>query len=56
MLTSGQEFTFTIERGVGTMDCVSVNYDDFVNDVEMGDMLLVDGKLQSNFILLLFSS
>lgn len=28
------------------MDCVSVNYDDFVNDVEVGDMLLVDGKLQ----------
>lgn len=43
MLKSGQEFTFTIQRGVGTADCVSVNYDDFVNDVEMGDMLLVDG-------------
>lgn len=46
MLTSGQEFTFTIQRGVGTADCVSVNYDDFVNDVEVGDMLLVDGMLQ----------
>lgn len=44
-LEPGQEFTFTIRRGVGTADCVSVNYDDFVNDVEMGDMLLVDGKL-----------
>lgn len=43
MLTPGQEFTFTIRRGVGTADCVSVNYDDFVNDVEVGDMLLVDG-------------
>lgn len=43
MLKSGQEFTFTIQRGVGTTDCVSVNYDDFVNDVEVGDMLLVDG-------------
>jgi len=43
VLTPGQEFTFTIRRGVGTADCVSVNYDDFVNDVEVGDMLLVDG-------------
>ena len=42
-LAPGQEFTFTIQRGVGTADCVSVNYDDFVNDVEVGDMLLVDG-------------
>lgn len=45
MLASGQEFTFTIQRGVGTTDTVSVNYDDFVNDVEVGDMLLVDGML-----------
>lgn len=42
-LETGQEFTFTIRRGVGTADCVSVNYDDFVHDVEAGDMLLVDG-------------
>jgi pyruvate kinase len=47
MLTSGEEFTFTIRRGVGTSDCVSVNYDDFVNDVEVGDMLLVDGGMMS---------
>lgn len=46
-LTSGQEFTFTIQRGVGTAECVSVNYDDFVNDVEVGDMLLVDGGMMS---------
>ncbi|XP_044468712.1 plastidial pyruvate kinase 2 isoform X2 [Mangifera indica] len=46
-LTTGQEFTFTIRRGVGTADCVSVNYDDFVNDVEGGDMLLVDGGMMS---------
>nr|GEW51703.1 plastidial pyruvate kinase 2-like [Tanacetum cinerariifolium] len=46
-LESGQEFTFTIKRGVGTSDCVSVNYDDFVNDVEAGDMLLVDGGMMS---------
>ncbi|RRT46249.1 hypothetical protein B296_00039275, partial [Ensete ventricosum] len=42
-LSSGQEFTFTIKRGVGSETRVSVNYDDFVNDVEVGDMLLVDG-------------
>ncbi|XP_058096005.1 plastidial pyruvate kinase 2-like [Magnolia sinica] len=46
-LTTGQEFTFTIRRGVGTDNCVSVNYDDFVNDVEVGDMLLVDGGMMS---------
>ncbi|KAE8077812.1 hypothetical protein FH972_016338 [Carpinus fangiana] len=46
-LMSGQEFTFTIRRGVGTADSVSVNYDDFVNDVEVGDMLLVDGGMMS---------
>ncbi|KAL6127197.1 hypothetical protein ACLB2K_075239 [Fragaria x ananassa] len=46
-LAPGQEFTFTIQRGVGTADCVSVNYDDFVNDVEVGDMLLVDGGMMS---------
>ncbi|KAJ7974107.1 Pyruvate kinase [Quillaja saponaria] len=46
-LETGQEFTFTIRRGVGTSDCLSVNYDDFVNDVEVGDMLLVDGGMMS---------
>ncbi|CAL9062803.1 unnamed protein product [Musa banksii] len=46
-LSSGQEFTFTIKRGVGSETCVSVNYDDFVNDVEVGDMLLVDGGMMS---------
>ncbi|WVZ69395.1 hypothetical protein U9M48_018186 [Paspalum notatum var. saurae] len=46
-LESGQEFIFTIKRGVGTDTCVSVNYDDFVNDVEVGDMLLVDGGMMS---------
>ncbi|CAA0843076.1 Plastidial pyruvate kinase 2 [Striga hermonthica] len=47
ILEPGQEFTFTIQRGVGTSDCVSVNYDDFVSDVEVGDMLLVDGGMMS---------
>ncbi|KAH0460530.1 hypothetical protein IEQ34_011193 [Dendrobium chrysotoxum] len=46
-LQSGQEYTFTIKRGVGNESCVSVNYDDFVNDVEAGDMLLVDGGMMS---------
>lgn len=52
-LESGQEFTFTIKRGVGTETCVSVNYDDFVNDVEVGDMLLVDGMLILYFLSIL---
>ncbi|KAJ0986237.1 hypothetical protein J5N97_004593 [Dioscorea zingiberensis] len=46
-LETGEEFTFTIKRGVSTETCVSVNYDDFVNDVEVGDMLLVDGGMMS---------
>lgn len=47
LLEEGQEFNFTIQRGVSTHDTVSVNYDDFVNDVEAGDMLLVDGGILS---------
>ncbi|KAK4262482.1 hypothetical protein QN277_028037 [Acacia crassicarpa] len=47
LLREGQEFNFTIKRGVSTNDTVSVNYDDFVNDVEVGDMLLVDGGMMS---------
>lgn len=43
MLKKGDPFTFTIKRGVGTDTCVSVNYDDFVTDVEIGDTLLIDG-------------
>ncbi|XP_015896785.3 pyruvate kinase isozyme G, chloroplastic [Ziziphus jujuba] len=46
-LREGQEFNFTIKRGVSTEDTVSVNYDDFVNDVEVGDILLVDGGMMS---------
>lgn len=44
LLKEGQEFSFTIKRGVSTDNTVSVNYDDFVNDVEAGDIVLVDGK------------
>lgn len=47
LLKEGQEFSFTIRRGVSTQDTVSVNYDDFVNDVEVGDILLVDGGMIS---------
>ncbi|CAM8986518.1 unnamed protein product [Rhodiola kirilowii] len=47
MLEEGQEFNFTIKRGVSTENTVSVNYDDFVNDVEAGDILLVDGGMMS---------
>ncbi|KAL3645584.1 hypothetical protein CASFOL_010764 [Castilleja foliolosa] len=47
LLKEGQEFNFTIERGVSTADTVSVNYDDFINDVEVGDSILVDGGMMS---------
>ncbi|GAU42879.1 hypothetical protein TSUD_231900, partial [Trifolium subterraneum] len=47
LLKEGQTFNFTINRGVCTQDTVSVNYDDFVNDVEDGDVLLVDGGMMS---------
>lgn len=47
LLKDGQEFSFTIKRGVSSEDTVSVNYDDFVTDVEVGDILLVDGKPQN---------
>ncbi|XP_028772855.1 pyruvate kinase isozyme G, chloroplastic isoform X2 [Neltuma alba] len=47
LLKEGQQFNFTIRRGVSSEDTVSVNYDDFVNDVEVGDMILVDGGMMS---------
>ncbi|XP_023554087.1 pyruvate kinase isozyme G, chloroplastic-like isoform X2 [Cucurbita pepo subsp. pepo] len=47
LLKDGQEFNFTIKRGVSTEDTVSVNYDDFINDVEVGDSVLVDGGMIS---------
>ncbi|XP_077235261.1 pyruvate kinase isozyme G, chloroplastic-like isoform X2 [Tasmannia lanceolata] len=47
LLKEGQKFNFTIKRGVSSDDTVSVNYDDFVNDVEAGDILLVDGGMMS---------
>ncbi|CAI9289658.1 unnamed protein product [Lactuca saligna] len=47
ILHEGQEFHFTIKRGVNTNNIVSVNYDGFINDVEPGDILLVDGGMMS---------
>ncbi|XP_021765680.1 pyruvate kinase isozyme G, chloroplastic-like [Chenopodium quinoa] len=47
LLEEGQEFNFTIKRGVSTQNTVSVNYDNFVNDVGAGDILLVDGGMIS---------
>ncbi|KAK3014189.1 hypothetical protein RJ639_008690 [Escallonia herrerae] len=47
LLEEGQEFNFTIKRGVSSEQTVSVNYDDFVNDVEVGDIILVDGGMMS---------
>ncbi|GBG76515.1 hypothetical protein CBR_g22263 [Chara braunii] len=47
LLTMGQEFTFTIKRGVVDEKCVSVNYDGFVDDVEIEDIVLIDGGMQS---------
>ncbi|KAJ6840772.1 pyruvate kinase isozyme G, chloroplastic-like [Iris pallida] len=47
MLKEGQEFNFTIKRGVSTENTVSVNYDDFINDVDVGDIVLIDGGMMS---------
>lgn len=47
LLAEGQEFSFTIKRGANTENTVSVNYDDFVNDVDVGDTILVDGGMMS---------
>ncbi|KAJ6851188.1 pyruvate kinase isozyme G, chloroplastic-like [Iris pallida] len=47
ILEEGQMFNFTIKRGVSSEDTVSVNYDDFINDVAIGDIILVDGGMMS---------
>ena len=47
-LSGGESLTFTIEEGArGRQGRVSVNYDGFVDDVEVGDVLLVDGGIMS---------
>ncbi|KAG6538539.1 hypothetical protein ZIOFF_003663 [Zingiber officinale] len=51
LLKEGQDFNFTIKRGVSLEDTVSVNYDGFVSDVEVGDILLVDGGMMSLAVL-----
>eukprot|EP00245_Coleochaete_scutata_P005455 TRINITY_DN19008_c0_g1_i1.p1 TRINITY_DN19008_c0_g1~~TRINITY_DN19008_c0_g1_i1.p1 ORF type:complete len:645 (-),score=146.76 TRINITY_DN19008_c0_g1_i1:328-2226(-) len=49
MLSPGETFTFTINRSVGSSDNrrVSVNYDGFIGDVDIGDTILVDGGMMS---------
>ena len=45
---AGETYTFTVAEGAnGTDGRVSVNYDGFIDDVSVGDILLVDGGLQS---------
>ena len=47
-LLAGDRFVFTIEEGAnGHNGRISVNYDGFIEDVSVGDILLVDGGLQS---------
>lgn len=44
----GEQYTFTITEGAnGTDGRISVNYDGFIADVGIGDILLVDGGLIS---------
>ena len=45
---AGEKYTFTIKEGAdGKNGRISVNYDGFIEDVGVGDMLLVDGGLLS---------
>lgn len=46
-LEAGDEFTFTIRRGINTEGSVSVNYDGFIDDVAEEDTILVDGGMMS---------
>lgn len=48
-VTRGQKFTWTIRKDIETFDefTVDVSYDDFVNDVHVGDTLLIDGGMCS---------
>lgn len=47
-LKRGDKFVFTIQEGQnGTGGRISVNYDGFIDDVSVGDVLLVDGGLLS---------
>ena len=45
---AGEKYIFTIEEGAnGTNGRISVNYDGFIEDVSVGDTLLVDGGIMS---------
>eukprot|EP00475_Leptophrys_vorax_P006092 TRINITY_DN13738_c0_g1_i1.p1 TRINITY_DN13738_c0_g1~~TRINITY_DN13738_c0_g1_i1.p1 ORF type:complete len:621 (+),score=40.48 TRINITY_DN13738_c0_g1_i1:24-1865(+) len=46
-LARGEAFTLTIRRGVGAERTVSVNYDGFIDDVDVDDIILVDGGMMS---------
>lgn len=47
-LVNGEEWTFTIQEGANGSDRrISVNYDGFIEDVTVGDELLVDGGIMS---------
>ncbi|EFN57958.1 hypothetical protein CHLNCDRAFT_30037 [Chlorella variabilis] len=47
-LSAGDKVTFTIVEGAdGTDNRIGVNYDQFVDDASVGDMLLVDGGIMS---------
>ena len=49
---TGDRLTFTIEEGANGSDGrISVNYDGFIEDVSEGDVLLVDGGINSLKIL-----
>ncbi|KAI8477423.1 MAG: pyruvate kinase [Monoraphidium minutum] len=48
VMEAGQRYTFTTEEGAnGKGGRISVNYDDFIDDVSVGDVLLVDGGIIS---------
>lgn len=50
-LAPGEHVTFTITAGAdGSGNRIGVNYDGFIDDVEVGDMLLVDGGIMSMLV------
>lgn len=49
---TGDKYTFTIDEGAtGEDGRISVNYDGFIDDVSVGDIMLVDGGLSTFKIL-----
>lgn len=50
-LSKGETVTFTIVAGAdGSDNRIGVNYDGFIDDVEVGDTLLVDGGIMSMLV------